>query len=131
MIWLQKFCSWLHRITWPIGLLSLMHEEWPSIPIAYIYLVPQKLLLLNQRNLIKSIWLCLLKYGDNYSWGSSCLMKNCFCRIADWRKAFSRISSRDHCERSSPSLIYDMPQADVSLHRTRTQALLNEVVKWW
>ena len=32
---------------------------------------------------------------------------NCFCGMVDRRKAFSLISSRDHCQRSSPSRISD------------------------
>ena len=39
------------------------------------------------------------------------MMMNCFCGIVDRRKAFSLISSRGHCQRSSPSRIYDTPQA--------------------
>ena len=31
------------------------------------------------------------------------MMMNCFCGMVDRRKAFSLISSRDHCQRSSPS----------------------------
>ena len=34
-----------------------------------------------------------------------------FCGIVDRRKAFSLISRQDHCQRSSPSPISDMPQA--------------------
>ena len=37
---------------------------------------------------------------------------NCFfCGIVDRRKAFSLISSGDHCQRSSPSRISDTPRA--------------------
>ena len=36
---------------------------------------------------------------------------NCYCGMVDRRKAFSLISSRDHCQRSSPSRISDMPWA--------------------
>ena len=32
-----------------------------------------------------------------------------FCDIVDRRKAFSLISSRDHCQRSSPLRISDTP----------------------
>ena len=35
------------------------------------------------------------------------MMMNCFCSMVDRRKAFSLISSRDHCQRSSPSRISD------------------------
>ena len=36
------------------------------------------------------------------------MMMNCFCGIVDQRKAFSLISSRDHCQRSSPSRIKEV-----------------------
>ena len=39
------------------------------------------------------------------------MMMNCVCGMADQRKAFSFISSRDHCQRSSPSQIADTPRA--------------------
>ena len=39
------------------------------------------------------------------------MMMNCFCGIVDRRKAFSFVSSQDHCQRSSPSQIPDTPQA--------------------
>ena len=40
-------------------------------------------------------------------------MLNCFCGMVDrrWRKAFSLISSQDHCQRSSPSRISNPPRA--------------------
>ena len=38
---------------------------------------------------------------------STLMMMNCFCGMVDRRKAFSLISSRDHCQRSSPSRISD------------------------
>ena len=38
------------------------------------------------------------------------MMMNCFCMV-DRRKAFSFISSRDHCQRSSPSRVSNMPRA--------------------
>ena len=36
---------------------------------------------------------------------------NFFCGMVDQRKTFSLISSWDHCQRSSPSRISNMPQA--------------------
>ena len=39
------------------------------------------------------------------------MMMNYFCCMVDRRKAFSPISSRDHCQRSSPSQISDTPRA--------------------
>ena len=44
------------------------------------------------------------------------MMMNCFCGVLDRRKAFSPISSRDHCQ-------------DLNLRRTLVQALLNEDVQ--
>ena len=39
------------------------------------------------------------------------MMMNCFCGIVDRRKVFSLISSRDHCQRFSPSWISDTTRA--------------------
>ena len=39
------------------------------------------------------------------------MMMNYFCGTVDRRKAFSLISSRDHCQKSSPSWISDTPRA--------------------
>ena len=39
------------------------------------------------------------------------MMMNCFCGMVDRRKAFSLISSQEHCQRSSPSRISDTPRA--------------------
>ena len=38
------------------------------------------------------------------------MMMNCFCGMVDRRKVLSLISSRDHCQRSSPLRISDKPQ---------------------
>ena len=37
------------------------------------------------------------------------MMMNCFCGMADQQKAFSLISSQDHCQRSLPLRISDTP----------------------
>ena len=39
------------------------------------------------------------------------MVMNCFCGMVDQRKAFSFISSHEHCQRSSPSQISDTLQA--------------------
>ena len=39
------------------------------------------------------------------------MMMNCFCGMVGQRISFSLISSRDHCQRSSPSRIFDAPRA--------------------
>ena len=39
------------------------------------------------------------------------MMKNCFCGMVDKRKAFSLISSQDHCQRSSSSRISNASRA--------------------
>ena len=48
-----------------------------------------------------------------------------FCGMGDQRKAFSLISSRDHCQRSSPLRVSDTPQAGLEL----TQNLSSRFVK--
>ena len=39
------------------------------------------------------------------------MMMNCFCGMANRQKTFSLISNQDHCQRSSPLRISNMPQA--------------------
>ena len=51
--------------------------------------------------------------------------KNCFCSMVVWWKAFSLISSWDHCQRYWPSWI--SIKQNLNLCRTWVQALLNEV----
>ena len=41
------------------------------------------------------------------------MMVNCFCGMVDRWKTFRLFSNRDHCQRSSPSRISDMLQAEV------------------
>ena len=40
-----------------------------------------------------------------------CTLMNCYCGMVDRRRAFNLISTRDHCQRSSPSQISDTPRA--------------------
>ena len=54
------------------------------------------------------------------------MMMNCFCGMIDRRKAFSLISSRDHCERSSQSRISDTLQAGFET----AQNLSSGFVEW-
>ena len=63
-----------------------------------------KLLLWNSN---QSLWKITLKKG----WWWMMMMMNCFCCMVDRRKAFSLISSRNHCQRSWPSQISDTPRA--------------------
>ena len=51
---------------------------------------------------------------------------NCFCGMVDRQKVFSLISSRDHCQRSSPSRISDTPQAGFE----PAQSLSSGLVEW-
>ena len=53
-------------------------------------------------------------------------MINCFCGMVDQQKAFSFISSRDHCQRSPPSWISDTPPA--GLEPAQNLSLQSEVV---
>ena len=54
------------------------------------------------------------------------MMMNCFCGMVDRRKAFSLISSREHCQRSSPSRISDTPRAGYE----PAQNLSSGLVQW-
>ena len=54
------------------------------------------------------------------------MMMNCFYGMVDRRKAFSLISSRDHCQRSSPSWISDKPRAG----HEPAHDLSSGLVKW-
>ena len=54
------------------------------------------------------------------------MMMNCFCGMVDQQKAFSLISSRDHCQRFSPLRISDMPRAGFE----PAQNLSSGLVKW-
>ena len=54
------------------------------------------------------------------------MMMNYFCGMVDRRKAFSLISSRDHCQRSSPSPISDTPRAGFE----HAQNLSSGLVVW-
>ena len=54
------------------------------------------------------------------------MMMNCFCGMVDRRKAISLISSRDHCQRSSPSSISYKPRAGFET----AQNLSSGFVEW-
>ena len=54
------------------------------------------------------------------------MIMNCFCGMVDRRKAFSLISSQDHCQRSSPSRIFDTPRAGFE----PVQNLSSALVEW-
>ena len=60
-----------------------------------------------------------LNIGSNTPYGKNdqyLMMKmTCFCSMVDWQKAFSLISSWDHCQRSSPSWISDTLRAGFEL----------------
>ena len=52
------------------------------------------------------------------------IMMNCFCGMVYRWKAFSLISGRDHCQRSSPSRISDTPWAGFELVQNRSLGFL-------
>ena len=54
------------------------------------------------------------------------MMMKCFCGMVDRRKAFSLISSRNHCERTSPLQISDTPLAGFE----PAQSLSSGLVEW-
>ena len=59
--------------------------------------IPQSRSISNNRRLLQGLEMMMM------------MMMNCFCSMVDLRKAFSLISSRDQCQRSSPSRISDTP----------------------
>ena len=59
--------------------------------------IPQSRSISNNRRLLQGLAMMMM------------MMMNCFCSMVDLRKAFSLISSRDQCQRSSPSRISDTP----------------------
>ena len=54
------------------------------------------------------------------------IMMNCFSGMVDRQETFSLISSWDHCQRSSPSWISDMPWAEFR----PAQNLSSSFVEW-
>ena len=60
--------------------------------------IPQRRSISNNRRLLQGLAMMMMM-----------MMMNCFCSMVDLRKAFSLISSRDQCQRSSPSRISDTP----------------------
>ena len=52
------------------------------------------------------------------------MMIDCFCGMVDRQKAFSLISGRGHCQRSSPSRISDTPQAEFEPARILSSGLV-------
>ena len=63
-----------------------------------------------------------------YKWYqiAQCMKMNCFCGMVNRRKAFSLISSRDHCQTSSPSRISNPPRARFE----PAQNLSSGLVEW-
>ena len=56
----------------------------------------------------------------------SLMMMNCFCGMVDRRKAVTLLSSRDHCQRSSPPRNSDTPRAGFE----PAQKLSSGLVEW-
>ena len=52
------------------------------------------------------------------------MMMVILCGMVEQQKAFSLISSRDHCQRSSPLRISDMPQAGFEPAQSLTSSLV-------
>ena len=94
-----------------ILLIFFRNLEWSCLNISYIAIIcPKKEMLTLNGQYIPH---CSCINDDKWSFDLQMMMMmmNCFCGMVDWRKAFSLISSWDHCQRSSPSRISDMLQA--------------------
>ena len=57
------------------------------------------------------------------------MMMNCFFGMVDQRKAFSLVSSQDHYQRSSPSLIFNTPRAGFEPAQNPSSGLVDEFVQ--
>ena len=68
----------------------------------------------------------ITKMSKRCCFSTPLMMMNCFCSMVDRRKAFSLISSRDHCQWSSPSWISDTPRAGFE----PAQSLSSGLVEW-
>ena len=54
------------------------------------------------------------------------MMMNFFCGMVDRRNMFSLISSRDHCQRSSPLRISNTPQSEIEPAQNLSSHLVEE-----
>ena len=54
---------------------------------------------------------------------------NFFCGMIDRRKAFYLLSSREHCQRSSPSRISDRLQSEFDPAQNLSSGVMKEVVR--
>ena len=68
----------------------------------------------------------ILFISKSNSWFILIMLMNWFCGLVDRRKASSFISSRDHCQRFSPSRISDTPRAGFE----PAQNLSSGLVEW-
>ena len=55
---------------------------------------------------------CSTLTQNTWQWTMMMMMMDCFCDMVDRQKPFNFISSRDHCQRSSPSRISLTPRAE-------------------
>ena len=78
---------------------------------------------LDKKKFFKALWFSLwfCKNSTKSFWEL-----NCFCGMVDRRNGFSVISSRDHCQRSSPSRISYTPRALFE----SAQSLSSGLVEW-
>ena len=90
-------------------------------------------------NIVRKASFCVFRLSKNFSETLSrrvfsrknhntmmMMMMHCFCGMVDRRKVFRLISSRDHCQRSSPLRISNTPRAGFE----PSQSLNSGSVKW-
>ena len=107
LIQIWKICSpvWMIYFVFWVFTNSILLTSY-SIILYHDYLDKRKKIF---RKDLQSV--LVFRVDDNDDDDDDDMMMNCFCGMVDRRKAFSLISSRDHCQRSSPSRISDTPRA--------------------
>ena len=90
----------------------------------------------NWLNWLAAAWMLDLKLPNTSSWRPSLMMR--MMNFVEWLKSdevdethLRLISSREHCQRFSPSQISYKLRAGLSLRRIWVQTLLNEAVQQW
>ena len=98
--------------SWVTHALISAHEKYSPFKTIFCFLVSTKLIITFSKLPVAMMMMMM--------------MKNCFCGMVDRRKAYSLISSRNHCQRSSPLRIPDMPRAGAE----PAQNLILGFVQW-
>ena len=114
-----------HRVNWVVIRKAFIELKLPQNFIDIlkskqrsIYVEPFIMWELDQSLQYYQIWMSI--------WILLMMMMSCFCGMVDRRKEFSHMSSRDHCQRYSPSQIFDKTRSGFE----PAQNLSSSFVEW-